>query len=432
MGTALAKGASVSSLLLFGTITSLISKTAYELESTGEGGQKKFFHKPWAMTSLMFMGMTFCLPLAYYLESIEKKRRALTQEEVPLLSTEVPKRNSELKECLMLAIPTFFDLLATILMNIGLLYVTASVYQMMRGAEMLFAALFSVVFLGRTLNRFHLLGILCCMTGVSLVGTSSYLSGEGSATQVITPEQNLLGIGLIVLSQAIQAAQLTFEDFFMADLNVPPMKIVGFEGLFGVIGTLGIMAPIAYFLPGEEGEGIHEDIKDTAVMISNSRALQLILGLDMFALLAYNMAGMMVTGSLGAVFRTVLETTRTLFVWLVSLGLFYLPLGVGQLGESWTKYSWMQAAGFAVLVCGTLVYNKGDEEVVRKEAAEALAVQAAQEPYAADDEAGYLPPGLATPPGASEQTMPLLMPGQPAAASVTEPIGISSSFKVRL
>ncbi len=34
----------------------------------------------------------------------------------------------------MLAIPTFFDLVATILMNVGLLYVTASVYQMMRGA----------------------------------------------------------------------------------------------------------------------------------------------------------------------------------------------------------------------------------------------------------------------------------------------------------
>jgi len=33
----------------------------------------------------------------------------------------------------------------------------------MRGAEMLFAALFAVVFLRRTLNRFHLLGILCCV-----------------------------------------------------------------------------------------------------------------------------------------------------------------------------------------------------------------------------------------------------------------------------
>ena len=63
----------------------------------------------------------------------------------------------------LLAIPTVFDLVATVLMNIGLLSVTASVYQMMRGAEMLFAALFAVVFLRRTLNRFHLLGILCCV-----------------------------------------------------------------------------------------------------------------------------------------------------------------------------------------------------------------------------------------------------------------------------
>ena len=50
-----------------------------------------------------------------------------------------------------------------VLMNIGLLSVTASVYQMMRGAEMLFAALFSVVFLHRTLNKFHFGGIACCV-----------------------------------------------------------------------------------------------------------------------------------------------------------------------------------------------------------------------------------------------------------------------------
>ena len=63
----------------------------------------------------------------------------------------------------LLAIPTVFDLVATVLMNIGLLSVTASVYQMMRGAEMLFAAVFAVAFLHRRLNRFHLLGILCCV-----------------------------------------------------------------------------------------------------------------------------------------------------------------------------------------------------------------------------------------------------------------------------
>jgi hypothetical protein len=54
---------------------------------------------------------------------------------------------------------------------------------------------------------------------------------------------------------------------------------------------------------------------------------------------------MMVTGHLGAVFRTVLETMRTLFVWLVGLLLFYTPLGMGRLGEKWTAWSPLQALG---------------------------------------------------------------------------------------
>lgn len=41
----------------------------------------------------------------------------------------------------------------------------------------------------------------------------------------------------------------------------------------------------------------------------------------------------------------------------VDLLLFYTPLGMGQLGESWSVWSYMQAAGFVVLVTGTLVYR---------------------------------------------------------------------------
>ena len=70
---------------------------------------------------------------------------------------------AELRQLALLCIPTVFDLVATVLMNVGLLSVTASVYQMMRGAEMLFAALFTLVFLGRELNRKHMCGILCCV-----------------------------------------------------------------------------------------------------------------------------------------------------------------------------------------------------------------------------------------------------------------------------
>lgn len=41
--------------------------------------------------------------------------------------------------------------------------------------------------------------------------------------------------------------------------------------------------------------------------------------------------------------RTVLETARTVLVWVGALLLFYL--GSGRLGEPWTLYSWLQGAG---------------------------------------------------------------------------------------
>jgi Nucleotide-sugar transporter len=349
--------------------------------------------------TVMFVGMTFCLPIAYIVEYRNKRAavQAATQSAVsgngavtangddnlsaPLLGGSDPNALppsatksllQEIKEVSLLAIPTFFDLIATILMNVGLLSVTASVYQMLRGAEMLFAALFAVVFLKRSLNKYHYSGIACCIAGITLVGTSSLMSGEGSATHAVDPAQILFGMTLIVASQAVQAAQITFEDFFMADMAIPPLKIVGYEGLFGTLTMALFLLPLVQRLPGTDGQGIHEDSYDTWHMIRNNPVIYRILILDMIALLLYNVAGMCVTGHLGAVFRTVLETTRTLFVWLVDLMLFYTPLGMGKLGESWSKYSWVQAAGFVVLVIGTVVYGRGDEDEVAKEIAEGM------------------------------------------------------------
>jgi len=76
------------------------------------------------------------------------------------------------------------------------------------------------------------------------------------------------------LCQAVQAAQLTFEDFFMADLAMAPLKIVGFEGVFGSIMMFGVLLPIAYYLPGPEGYGLHENSLDTLAMIKSSKGLQ--------------------------------------------------------------------------------------------------------------------------------------------------------------
>lgn len=49
--------------------------------------------------------------------------------------------------------------------------------------------------------------------------------------------------------------------------------------------------------------------------------------------------------------------------------MFYVPLpsGLGEIGERWEKSSYLQALGFLILVAGTLVYGRGDEELDKQE-----------------------------------------------------------------
>lgn len=74
----------------------------------------------------MFLGMTFCLPLAYYTEWAQRRKggRVSAPDDAaqPLLMGEAADdsgsggdgKQSELRQVLLLAIPTFFDLVATV------------------------------------------------------------------------------------------------------------------------------------------------------------------------------------------------------------------------------------------------------------------------------------------------------------------------------
>ena len=59
----------------------------------------------------------------------------------------------------------------------------------------------------------------------------------------------------------------------------------------------------------------------------------------------FNFFGLSVTRSVSATARSTIDTCRTLFIWLVSLGL------------GWETFKWLQILGFALLVYGTFVFN---------------------------------------------------------------------------
>ncbi len=166
----------------------------------------------------------------------------------------------------------------------------------------------------------------------------------------------------------MQAAQVTVEDHLLSQHRISPLKVVGYEGLLGGMATVAIVMPLLAITPGTHDiKGLYEDSIDTLVMIQNSPTIAAVLVADLVAFCGLNLSGMVVIQELGAVYKTVLETARTLFVWLVGLGLYYSSLGGGVVGESWHDYSGIQMVGFAVLVMGTVLYGKGNSKRVAEQ-----------------------------------------------------------------
>jgi drug/metabolite transporter (DMT)-like permease len=141
-------------------------------------------------------------------------------------------------------------------MNVGLLFVVASIYQMTRGALVLFVGLFSVIFLRRTLHLFQWFALVTVVLGVGIVGLAGaiYEDPKASPSALIlardvfdlisrearTPEavRAIIGVFLIAGAQIFTASQFVLEEYILEKYALEPLKVVGWEGLFGFSVTV--------------------------------------------------------------------------------------------------------------------------------------------------------------------------------------------------
>ncbi|KAJ5944724.1 hypothetical protein N7516_004892 [Penicillium verrucosum] len=270
---------------------------------------------------------------------------------------------------LLLAAPSSCDIAGTTLMNVGLLFVAASIYQMTRGALVLFVGLFSVLFLRRRLHLYQWSALFIVVLGVAIVGLSGALfSGEsdhdithdGSATDAAsraliqardvarTPEavQAIIGVLLIAAAQIFTATQFVLEEWILENYAMEPIHVVGWEGVFGFLVTIVGMF-IMYLIVGRTDAGRYGyfDIKQGLHEVFNNRAVAISSVFIMISIGGFNFFGLSVTRTVSATSRSTIDTCRTLFIWLVSLGL------------GWESFKWLQVAGFALLVYGTFMFN---------------------------------------------------------------------------
>ncbi|GAB1227874.1 hypothetical protein ENUP19_0361G0053 [Entamoeba nuttalli] len=365
MASLLAKAIVIAGMLLFGTCTVVFQKMIFSIEGEGLNGDVHSFEKPWFQTEMMFIGMFGCL-FVFEGKHLIQKFFGKKSEEVH----ETKPGQSHFKTYLIVAIPACCDLCATALSNVGLLWIPASIWQMLRGSMTIFSAIFTKVFLKRKVYAYQWVGVAFVAFALVVVAFSCLMAptkdpiivedvyGDYSEKGSVELYLEIIGICLVIAAQVIQASQIVIEEFLLKDANTDPILIVGLEGMWGGLICSGICLTIVqYIIPSNAGNGVYESTTDTFYMLVKSPFILCMCLIYSIVILAYNLFGMFVTLVSSAVIRTILEGLRTACIWIVQLVIGLFVADDSPLGESWNDWSYLQLAGFFFLLEGLFIYN---------------------------------------------------------------------------
>jgi len=331
-------------MVITGSINTISTKLADITESKNIDGETKDFNHPFFQAACMFFGELCCL-FVFKISQLRNRPRAdsdgrlqyveITSQEDGELS---PARNWN---PVIFLLPACCDMTATSLMYIGLSWTYASIFQMLRGSVMIFTGIFSIIFLGRKLGKHQWIGMVVVMIGLALVGVSSVLEpsgGEGAPNP-------LGGIIVIVIAQLVQATQMVVEEKFLTKYEgIEPLQAVGWEGFWGFLVLSTLLVPM-YWIPGSATGGKLENAPDAFVQIGNSYVVMAAILGNIVSIGFFNFFGVTVTRNISATTRMVLDSIRTLVIWIFSLMI------------GWEKFQYMQAIGFPFLVLGMFIYN---------------------------------------------------------------------------
>ncbi|XP_052285284.1 solute carrier family 35 member F6-like isoform X2 [Dreissena polymorpha] len=319
-------------MVVTGSINTLSTKWADSSEAVNLDGQKQPFNHPFLQAVGMFMGELLCL----FVFGIRKCMRR--NHEVANADDAHAPRNYNPLIFLPAAI---CDMLGTSIMYIGLNLTYASSFQMLRGAVIIFTALLSVAFLGRVIQRHMWVGMLTVLTGLLLVGLSDILfKDSGSSNSNTNTNGVIAGDLLIILAQIIVAVQMVYEERFVTRYNVHPLAAVGWEGLWGFLCLGLLLIPFYYIKVGNFSQTAGhrlENVPDAFEQMKNNRHIILAIVGNIISIAFFNFAGISVTVELSATTRMVLDSVRTLVIWVFSLII------------GWQKFQWLQIVGFQVL-----------------------------------------------------------------------------------
>lgn len=337
----------IISELIVGTGYSIIQKIMLQIDSVGYNDVKHTFDKPFIQTFLMSFSMIFSLLVRRFWDSNGKS------------SSPTP-----MKVRLILAMPATCDLITTTLNVFGLIYINVSIFQMLRGAQIIFTAIVSIIALKRRLKGYEIFGVIIITIALLLVGWSSMYIPSSDISQTgeeRSIKEKLLGSFLVIIAQIFFAIQIVTEEYLLHIKfhdKLGALEVTGNEGLCGSIITSLIFFPFAFFCPGNDPspmkKGSLENIWDTILMVYNKPILLLIFLFFIIFAGSFNIFCMCVVAFSSSLNQVIIDALRTLIIWICMLISYKIGL---PFGEQWNNYSFVELSGFVLLVTGNFIFN---------------------------------------------------------------------------
>ncbi|KAL0227665.1 hypothetical protein RCL1_003808 [Eukaryota sp. TZLM3-RCL] len=321
----------VVKLLSVGTLSTTLLKSVFQYQVHSSTETTKDFGKAWFMTLMMFIGMSFAI-------FFETKNERLLQKQV---------KSSRL----WFIFPTVFDLGATVTSSLALANssVPASLYQLLGASLLVFTTINARLFLSRKQKVHQWIAVFLMIFALTCIGVASQLDTPTEESRDL-----LLGIILLLVAQEFWSLQFVVEEHLLQKLDATPTRVVFYEGVFGSSLMVSTFLPALQLLSGPDSGSQENSIETLQLLVLNPVLIVLIV-LFIVVVLFYNIYGQKITQKLSSVHRTVIESLRSLGVWMVGLALYWVSRG--KFGESWEEHSWLKGVGFVLLLVSSLVYN---------------------------------------------------------------------------
>ncbi|CAO3626571.1 unnamed protein product [Mucor hiemalis] len=332
---------------VFLTIGLLISGVSIPLILTFQDNQKirneeddSFykFSQPLLQTSMIFLGEIICILVIHL---VTKTPSLLDRSMLEAVQPQNGNSYGEYNDWTMphtstwswsaawFILPSACDLIATTLMNLGLIYTTPSVYQMMKSSIVGFSAIFSCLFLSRKFLNREWVSIIAILLGTSTIILSVFYNIH----------VNYLGPIFLLVAQLFVAGQFILEEYLMDRFHLDAVRAMGIEGIFGTLLLSGALTITAFF--GQDEFDIAKGVKDLfGSYILWQSALVLA-----FMVAIFNFFGLAVSASIGAPGRSMIDTLRIILTWVIAIH------------YGWDSFSWLELLGFSILVFGVFVFN---------------------------------------------------------------------------